>query len=111
MSKHTPGPWEACALFSASENHHGFFIGEPNGYRIATVIPMDCDGIEGLANARLIAAAPEFLEALRTFANVGEYRELREAMAMCLRPHERDGFLAAFEQAKAAIAKATGSDQ
>lgn len=52
-------------------------------------------------------AAQELLAALKTLANLAEYRELREAFAACVRPHERAGLLQAFADARAAITKAT----
>ena len=56
MSKHTPGPWHSC-------DHR---VGRQDGARIAdtwsSAVPRD----EQAANARLIAAAPELLEALKT---------------------------------------------
>lgn len=69
QSKHTPGPWhtdgECGNIFTA------YYDGQLNGY-LATV---SIDGLiantrsdrkqEGLANARLIAAAPDLLEALK----------------------------------------------
>lgn len=69
--KHTPGPWEYSAHLTASENHRGFSVSAPthrpslHRILIADVIPMDRDGAEGEANARLIAAAPLLLDALK----------------------------------------------
>ena len=119
-AKHTPGPWVM--------SRYGAIVGGPafqfaNGsaqkqVAMACVVP---EGVEGdqLANARLIAAAPELLEALQGL--------LIEAVVLS------DGYLAAFEsypadatiqgwdkarwlraadqakRARAAIAKATGS--
>lgn len=66
---HTPGPWEYVPKLTASENHKGFFIRAEKAARngkwaLADVQPGDQDGHLGEANARLIAAAPELLEAL-----------------------------------------------
>lgn len=66
------------------------------------------------ANAELIVRAVNSHEALEArvatltaaltpFANLAEYREIREAMAGCLRPHERQGFLDAMAKARAAL--------
>lgn len=68
--KHIPGPWEFAPKLTASENHKGFFIRAEKANRtgkfaIAEVQPGDEDGCLGEANARLIAAAPELLEALK----------------------------------------------
>jgi hypothetical protein len=59
MSKHTPGPW-----IVSRETTRGQFVTEthirgPREDHIALVGPCEID-----ANARLIAAAPELLEAL-----------------------------------------------
>ena len=58
MSKHTPGPWEMrgpCASGRYSVIHNGplFYVGDAG------------EPGDGEANARLAAAAPELLEALR----------------------------------------------
>ena len=55
MSTHTPGPWKATSVSDGKELH--YFIA-PNGH--ASVAEAD-----NMANARLIAAAPELLEATR----------------------------------------------
>lgn len=65
MAEHTPGPWEQYAKLTASENHKGFEVQDvASQHWVATVGPRDMDGNEGEANARLIAAAPDLLEAL-----------------------------------------------
>lgn len=66
MSKHTPGPWKASRSFG--ENKTARFLVSAidsnktleNGYFAACVAVCDIE-----ANARLIAAAPELLEALK----------------------------------------------
>ena len=57
MSKHTPGPWEVIGSTIAPS---GLLADE-----VATVAIQPRDG-EKQANARLIASAPELLEALST---------------------------------------------
>lgn len=64
-AKHTPGPWR---VFIAKGGHAIIGIGELTGEGVA-----DCGfGVwrggseEAMANARLIAAAPELLEAAQT---------------------------------------------
>jgi hypothetical protein len=75
MSGHTPGPWAQYTILSGSENDKGFRImatDESSGgfVWIADVSPVidnergDASD-EDKANARLIAAAPELLDALR----------------------------------------------
>jgi hypothetical protein len=66
MSKHTPGPWEFYQRAGEGEDHKGFRVttGNPRWWAIATIMPVDGAGVEGEANARLIAAAPDLLAAL-----------------------------------------------
>lgn len=107
MSKHTPGPWRHGSQTGANAN---------TIYAVNGKGPHDEPGIcsvygiplyrrtdeqmrdiydEGIANAKLIAAAPELLEALeRTLSWLSSY------------PGE--GALGAYDQARSAIAKATG---
>lgn len=92
-AKHTPGPWHGHSKLSSSENHTGFRVYGPgaSGWTIAEVMPIDPDGLEGAANARLIASAPDLLEALQTLLD-----------ALPFLSHS------AIENARAAIAKAQG---
>ncbi len=82
-NSHTLGPWEVY--------HGGLVVAENKSVAVAYSIK---DEGEMLANARLIAAAPELLEALKELESLGSL-EL---------PQRRD---AALLKAKAAIAKAT----
>lgn len=61
-TKHTPGPWEAVEIGVIAQKitSHGNFY-------ICSLI--DPENEEDKANARLIAAAPELLEALKQIAN------------------------------------------
>jgi hypothetical protein len=99
MSKHTPGPWEVVDLphgivvrtespkktrFGASRYAAigGFDRAEPDQFA------------EAMANARLIASAPDMLEALETIVAT---------------ERDRHGYHPAWtDQARAAIAKARG---
>jgi hypothetical protein len=56
--KHTPGPWETSRDATPEWHTQVTVYAEATGKRVATVF-------ETPANARLIAAAPELLEALR----------------------------------------------
>lgn len=78
MSEHTQGPWEHHAILSNSENDKGFRVmahdGRDGRMWIADVSPVINNergetSEEGKANARLIAAAPELLEALVAAVN------------------------------------------
>ena len=88
--KHTPGPWVDGQL----EDNDCCEVMDERGYYIATCH----DGVRGErnadANARLIAAAPDLLEALQELANCGAeaWGEDRPCVHI----------------ARAAIAKATG---
>lgn len=111
-AKHTPGPWVLATVPTSVGTCHK--IGPfPNGSRAPTFACVYADGhrlgidddnqapAELAANARVIAAAPDLLEALQ---------RLHEA---CV----KDGWPAygahphAMEVARAAIAKATGGTQ
>lgn len=84
-TKHTPGPWK-------THNEHVL----ANGYKISSIISHKTT--EGVANALLIAAAPDLLVALsHMLADVEAYQS---------NPHgvSPTGFVA---KARAAIAKAT----
>lgn len=67
-SKHTPGPWEWSDLYETLDGRPTYSLLGRDGYGI-----LSCDGIPntphdqpvvGVSNARLIAAAPELLDAL-----------------------------------------------
>jgi len=93
--KHTPAPWK----FYTSPQPNGCpIVGTYNGLMVAMLAHSinEKDQKEtAIANARLIAAAPELLEALEMAIQIGD---------QCSR-----GFLAEFHaKAKAAIAKAKG---
>jgi len=86
--KHTPGPWTTIRF----DDEQFMLVG--SGRQLGVIIDvLACD--EGSANARLISAAPELLEALQDLALAG-----REAWGD-ERPCVRD--------ALSAIAKATGA--
>jgi hypothetical protein len=94
MSKHTPGPWEVKPYAWQRGNVSVFapkFGRAPYGACVAYTPCSDgVGGAEGaLANARLIAAAPELLEALKRLLTDEDYPQAERV-------------------ARAAIAKATG---
>ena len=68
MSKHTPGPWSVTwGTAQGGEGHHIMdSTGIDNGLSIVAVVGFhdDSEG-ETKANARLIAAAPDLLAALK----------------------------------------------
>ena len=86
MSKHTPGPWIVTGFDKEFKDQINIQDDE-RGYYVAAAI--SCQAQE--ANARLIAAAPELLEALKNFVDGCSVS------------------VDAFAVARAAIAKATGA--
>jgi hypothetical protein len=101
-SKHTPGPWIVDTADSVR------VLANDTRATIVANVTGAVSNPTAIADARLIAAAPDLLAACRVFANLSEYRNLINEMAMVLRPYERDAFKAAFQSASAAIAKAEG---
>lgn len=82
---HTPGPW----------HHDRGNILTADGRCLATVFSGPCASLEEAdANGRLIAAAPELLEALRTLLDavegahvtVGDCAQTRAALAAAVAP-------------------------
>ena len=113
MSKHTPGPW-------LLENRgYKFIVSKPgDGYITRDVCRMDGStmaAFEQEANAQLIAAAPDLLEALKTVTShlVAAHSLLERGgkkaaasdrmFAQMMKDYEK-----AFEAGRAAIAKAGG---
>lgn len=97
MTSHTPGPWKAHPGKLPDSGRDMFRVRADDGGTeavVAVCFPSSCGDIyeeDAEANARLIAAAPDLLSALR--ALVGAIEE--------------DDFAGALESALAAIAKAT----
>ena len=92
MSAHTPGPWEVSrGKIAGVELSHTVVL---TGRDAVAVFAGSADA--GEANARLIAAAPELLAALRGIIEIGK-RDLSNP--------KYDGY---FEEARTAIAKAEG---
>ena len=103
MSKHTPGPWHIKPYRNFRKCIWASF--ETNPYPLAHV-PVMGHQKHVDANARLIAAAPELLEALKDLAQsivwkeFGECRGFSDSMPLPV--------ITSVEKARAAIAKATG---
>lgn len=91
-AKHTPGPWEAekFGAIHGGEDQQ-YFRGRRRSQVATACLAGNIHDDERDANARLIAAAPDLLEALK------------EVIALSDRKHE------AWDKAKAAIAKAEGN--
>ena len=103
-ARHTPGPWEqniqSCGFWSICTVYgtdQGWVeIHAPNGSYT------EDHRAESTANARLIAAAPELLEALKEIA--ADYADRFDLDD----PSTNPGIKSTIKQARAAIAKATG---
>lgn len=110
MSKHTPSPWVVINKFGTAV---GIEAGETRKYingdakdQIVMMIP--CAEYNGgneatLANARLIAAAPELLQALSNLMNACYKADLHEELSEIV-----DGRL--LDAAETAIFKAVGDE-
>jgi hypothetical protein len=94
MSEHTKGPWKVCGAkqesLSIRADHHGVICDIP-GYGVGA----------RMANADLIAAAPDLLEACRALI---DYDEMSEGDDGALIMHYAD----MLRLARTAIAKARG---
>ncbi|HSG19548.1 MAG TPA: hypothetical protein VLA31_02160 [Burkholderiaceae bacterium] len=91
MSKHTPGPWRPRNGIVLADSHKGTHCSDEDIAFYGG--PLVCESIRTDANARLIAAAPDLLEALKAML---EYYGSHTACVECQ------------DMARAAIAKAEG---
>lgn len=99
-SPHTPGPWEVYC--------DGFSVAAEDGHIVSTYVEGNTDD-ECSANARLIAAAPELLEALQDAILFVDLVRLR---ARRLRESEQEiEAQDCLDKARAAIAKAQEAGQ
>ena len=93
MSKHTPGPWRVV-------KHDKLVVVDDERMTIMCNFPYSLSVEQNMADARLIAAAPELLEALQSIAECCD--EDHAARDYASRQTEIRGI------ARAAIRKATG---
>ena len=83
MSKHTPGPWKTVARnypIADTGDYDGCWevlTGDPK----KPIVQIWGDSDEDEANARLIAAAPDLLEALRDMVDHGDATAFAKARA------------------------------
>ena len=111
MSKeHTEGPWQCKHIAGNNFAVQAFDI-RADGYPIFNKDRHAIDGAHvycSPANARLIAAAPELLEALRSY--MGAVSLMNAAMEDGANVHGAiSGLIGAEDNARDAIAKATGA--
>ena len=85
---HTKGPWKVVGLMPVGiSDTEGNIIARPQAH---SALPVDTY----YANARLIAAAPELLEMLRSFVEQNRFEELRDGSYIDM--DEADVLLARF---------------
>jgi hypothetical protein len=109
-TKHTPGPWGA--LPEECDKPYVRIRGTRLGgrYKVANVLTPVYEGVhareaeETRANASLIAAAPELLEALEKFVKYNDAEHMNDVSMMLQ-------YADALECGRAAIAKATGEQE
>lgn len=92
--QHTPGPWHSIRQFATDDSHQVRTAG-PGSIVIADCGRQSCDDGVIAANAHLIAAAPDLLQALT---------DLRD----CFAPHPTDPIYAVWKRASDAIDTARG---
>jgi hypothetical protein len=103
MSKHAPGPWKCdhdviCCLPDGKDGDWFIIARMPGPYQI---IDHRNDGFAWESNSKLIAAAPEMIEALKAAE-----MEIVEYLETLPKPHDCEKTLLIV---RAAIAKAIGS--
>lgn len=109
-SGHTPGPWESYTNYMCPGKLKGCYVDAPNSGRVAEAMSQGCLSQEVCeANARLIAAAPELLEALETAVRVRDMRlDVFYKLHGLPGPGDAEKEPEWVVQARAAIAKAKG---
>ena len=95
--KHTPGPWYIDPIKAHANGNQRIMAGQCTP---VAVVPEHL-----AADARLIAAAPDLLEALKEATSALEWRW--ERVANRAAPVHETAIQEAYNQARAAIAKAT----
>ena len=110
MSKHTPGPWLAREWYDIDHEGEcqaqGWDLRLPNGFRLPLCSNTSGDLSEAEANARLIAAAPRLLQALKKIVQCEKRRaaDLRHRGAWMLVKFSEERVA----EAEAAIREAEG---
>lgn len=104
-AKHTPGPWRLEVDGWRGQYLYG---NDPQAGREIYIAELTLYWNSAPHNARLIASAPELLEALLDFMRDGGVYDT--AVAKALFPSQAALFMEAGDKARAAIAKATGKE-
>lgn len=104
MSKHTPGPWVAYDDSNDGKTNRIEIVAQ--GKTVARIYHSVLD--EDLRNARLIASAPDLLEALN---DLSWYADLCAGFLQETHPGKVQTLRRKITQSIAAIAKATGEQQ
>lgn len=104
MSNHTPGPW------ILTQGTNGIYVhvrkdGAKYPYKI--IAQYDVDELEALPNAKLIAAAPEMLQALQAALKLSDEAFAANMMAGYDEIERTPECQAVYDQVKDAIDKAT----
>ena len=107
QGEHTPGPWKV------EEDLYICFGEAASGVTLAKVFEATDDGVGDHANARLMAAAPDLLEAVESFVSDIDSSYLghfpKDANGMCISTEADWAELGqSYNTARRAIAKATG---
>ena len=101
MSKHTPSPWK---VKEGHDNDSGLKL---HRVMFGAGIVAECYGVNSAYNARLIAAAPDLMEAIVRLEFAAQCRD-NTMGDPCRLIAVKAELAAAAAQARAAIAKATG---
>ena len=100
-SQHTPGPW----TFTDDPEYNCFYVDAQNGaIGVADVVRLPVKD-QGLANARLIAAAPDLLAALIDAESAMFHVLADDGFAT---PFDQKAMKDAMQAARAVLAKARG---
>lgn len=108
--KQTPGKWEAICdgSYVCPEGNSGQFLAIVSAYAGGAPRPV----AERMANARLMAAAPDFFAAAQSLLEAWDARTATVAEQIVTGKSDRDlqkQAMGAIEDLRAAIAKATGA--
>jgi hypothetical protein len=96
-TRHTPGPWKIATTYAKAQKGHASVVSwAEQDLPIATIKPLHLEPGESLANAQLIAVAPDLLAACEAVA------------AECERQGDNEYTYEIGRTARAAIAAAKG---